>query len=209
MTSPTPSERAEGLVSTFLDDRFEKAGEPPGLREAVVDRLSQRIAGVSSRFGEQIDHLSSSSSDHLPDAYLADEEAVRRADRRQVEQQVAGNLGPAGPEADVLAGVDRDDRLARRRAASAAAVELVADAADRGAEARVAAFAFGDHAVAAVQLAVEPAQAAAVVVGAVAVRVALLDRAAVALLVGIDEGVAAGLVRPAVGAATTACHASG
>ncbi|MEU4769122.1 hypothetical protein AB0H12_38350 [Actinosynnema sp. NPDC023794] len=76
MTSPTPSERAEGLVSMFLDVRFEEAGEPLGLREAVVDRLAQRIAGVSSRLGEQIDHLSSSSSDQVPDAYLADEEAV-------------------------------------------------------------------------------------------------------------------------------------
>jgi hypothetical protein len=59
-----------------LDDRFEEAYEPPGLREAVVDRLAKRVDDVGSRFGEQIDQLDSPSAKRIPDAYLADEEAV-------------------------------------------------------------------------------------------------------------------------------------
>jgi hypothetical protein len=76
MTSATPEERANGLVTLFLDDRLEKANEPPGLREAIVDRLVGQVDNIGKRFGEQIDNLGSRSDQRIPNAYLADEEVV-------------------------------------------------------------------------------------------------------------------------------------
>lgn len=76
MTPATPEERAEGFVTLFLDDRLKGANEPPGLREATVDRLVGQVDDIGKRFGEQIDHLRSSWARRMPDAYLADEEVV-------------------------------------------------------------------------------------------------------------------------------------
>jgi hypothetical protein len=76
MTWATPEKRAEGFVTLFLDDRLKYANEPPGLREAIVDRLVGQVDEIGKRFGEQIDHLQSSSARRMPDAYLADEEAA-------------------------------------------------------------------------------------------------------------------------------------
>ncbi|MFD0690933.1 hypothetical protein [Actinomadura fibrosa] len=76
MTSPTPEERADGLVTLFLDDLIKNANQPPGLREAIVARLAGRVDDIGQRFGQQIDHLRSPSARRIPNAYLADEEAV-------------------------------------------------------------------------------------------------------------------------------------
>jgi hypothetical protein len=76
MTWGTPEERAQGLVNMFLDERFEDANEPPGLREAVIDRVAGRVDDIGMRGREQIDHLRSPSSRSIPDAYLADEEVI-------------------------------------------------------------------------------------------------------------------------------------
>lgn len=113
MTSATPEERAEGLVTLFLDDRLEDANEPPGLREAIVDRLVGQVDDIGKRFGEQIDHLRSSWARRMPDAYLADEEFVENelqmgaagirtaralegvlSDPRRFEQTLAQRLAP-------------------------------------------------------------------------------------------------------------------
>ena len=76
MTGGIPEERAEGLVNMFLDDRLQDANEPPGLREAVTDRVSGRADDIGKRGGQQIGHLRSPSSRRIPDAYLADEEVI-------------------------------------------------------------------------------------------------------------------------------------
>jgi hypothetical protein len=76
MTPPTPEERAEGFVTLFLDDRLKEANEPPGLRDAIADRLVGQVDAMGKRFGQQIDHLRSPSSRRMPNAYLADEEVV-------------------------------------------------------------------------------------------------------------------------------------
>jgi hypothetical protein len=76
MTDRTPEELAEGLVSLFLDERLVDANEPPGLREAVIDRVAVRVDDIFERCRDQIDSLRSPSSRRLPDAYLADEEAL-------------------------------------------------------------------------------------------------------------------------------------
>jgi hypothetical protein len=72
----TPQERAEGLVKLFLDDRLEDANEPPGLREAIVDRMARLTDDIGKRCGEQIDQLRSPSTSRIPDAYFNDEEVV-------------------------------------------------------------------------------------------------------------------------------------
>lgn len=72
----TPDERAAGLVNWLLDDRLQGANNPPGLREAVADRFVERIQNLDERCGAQIDQLRSPSSTRIPDAYLADEEAI-------------------------------------------------------------------------------------------------------------------------------------
>ncbi|MDQ3154923.1 MAG: hypothetical protein M3R63_25385 [Actinomycetota bacterium] len=76
MTWGTPQERAEGLVNMFLGERLEGADEPPGLREAIIDGVAGRIDDLGKRGREQIDQLRSPSSRRIPDAYLADEEAI-------------------------------------------------------------------------------------------------------------------------------------
>ena len=76
MTPATPEERAKGLVNLLLDDRLKGANQPPGLREAIVDRLVGKVDDIGKRFGEQVDHLRSPSAQRIPDAYLADEEVV-------------------------------------------------------------------------------------------------------------------------------------
>jgi hypothetical protein len=57
MTSATPEEQAEGLVTLFLDERLKDANEPPGLREAVTDMLVGQVDDIGKRFRQQIDHL--------------------------------------------------------------------------------------------------------------------------------------------------------
>lgn len=76
MTSATPSEQAKGFVTEYLGDRLEDADEPPGLREAIVDRLVGQLDDIGIRCREQVGYLRSPSSRRIPDAYLADEEAA-------------------------------------------------------------------------------------------------------------------------------------
>lgn len=76
MTPRTPRAKVEGLVNMFLDKRLGHANEPPGLREAVIDRVASRVDHISKRGGEQIGHLRSPSSRRTPDAYLVDEELI-------------------------------------------------------------------------------------------------------------------------------------
>lgn len=76
MTGGTPQEQAEGLVNMFLDERLDGANEPPGLREAVIDRVAGRLEDFGKRGREQIEQLRSAPSRRIPDAYLADEEAI-------------------------------------------------------------------------------------------------------------------------------------
>jgi hypothetical protein len=79
MMTPTPpsgERRAERLVSMFLGDRLDDANEPPGLREAIIDRVALSADKIRKRGQTQIDHLRSPSSSRLPDAYLVDEEIL-------------------------------------------------------------------------------------------------------------------------------------
>ena len=73
MTTPSPRERAEGLVDLFLDERLEGASEPPGLREAIIKGVELRCDEIRQRGSEQIQQQRSPSSRRIPDAYLHDE----------------------------------------------------------------------------------------------------------------------------------------
>jgi hypothetical protein len=73
MTPDTSREHAEGLVSSFLDERLEYANEPPGLRETIIQGVELRGEEIRQRGIEQIRQQRSPNSRRIPDAYLHDE----------------------------------------------------------------------------------------------------------------------------------------
>lgn len=71
--------QARGLVELFLDERLRNANEPPGVREAVIDKVADNLETIQTRCGEQIGQLRSPSSTRIPDAYFNDEEETENA----------------------------------------------------------------------------------------------------------------------------------
>lgn len=92
-----PREQAEGLVRIFLDERLAEVGEPPGVREAVIQNLVDRMERIKLRSTEQIGQLGSHSSQRIPDAYFNDEEEIENA-----FQQVAAGIRAARARAGFL-----------------------------------------------------------------------------------------------------------
>lgn len=90
MTWNSPRQQVEGLVRLFLDARISDANEPPGVREAVIHDLLDRVTTVMQRSKEQIRQLRSLSSQRIPDAYFSDEEELENA-----LQQVAAGIRAA------------------------------------------------------------------------------------------------------------------
>lgn len=108
-------QRAEGIVRLFLDERLENAGQPPGLRRAVVDALAGKGDELIRRSRDQIRQLRSPSSRWIPDAYFVDEaeseselqraaaglragvarEGMLTGDRRAFERELATLLSPS------------------------------------------------------------------------------------------------------------------
>jgi hypothetical protein len=78
--------QARGLVEIFLDDRLRGAQEPPGVRDAVANKIAPHLKAVQDRCGEQISQLRSPSSKRIPDAYFHDEEVLEDA----LQEAVAG-----------------------------------------------------------------------------------------------------------------------
>lgn len=76
MTERDRSRRAELLVSDLLNDRLDHIDQRLSLREAVVDGITRKMDSVTDRLRQQFDQLCSPNSSRIPDAYLADEEAV-------------------------------------------------------------------------------------------------------------------------------------
>lgn len=79
MSRDAEERQAEGLVDMFLDERLRNAKEPPGVREAVSQKLADHIETIKERCGEQIGQLRSLSSTRIPDAYFSDEEEAENA----------------------------------------------------------------------------------------------------------------------------------
>ncbi|WP_426007190.1 hypothetical protein ACPFL9_09115 [Paenarthrobacter sp. NyZ202] len=71
--------QVERLVRFYLDDRLADSNEPPGVREAVIQQVVDRVDNIKQRSGEQIDQLCSPSSQRIPDAYFNDEEEIENA----------------------------------------------------------------------------------------------------------------------------------
>ncbi|WP_155404297.1 hypothetical protein [Rhodococcus erythropolis] len=63
----------------FLDERLRAANEPPGVRDAIVDDLVNRLDNIGKRASEQIGQLRSPSARRIPDAYFHHEEEVENA----------------------------------------------------------------------------------------------------------------------------------
>ncbi|WP_411733287.1 hypothetical protein [Paeniglutamicibacter sp.] len=79
MTRNIPRGQVEGLVRLFLNDRLADANDPPGVREAVIQNLVDRVETIEQRSSEQIGQLRSPSSQSIPDAYFNDEEEIENA----------------------------------------------------------------------------------------------------------------------------------
>ncbi|MGL3804612.1 hypothetical protein ACSYDW_00785 [Paeniglutamicibacter sp. R2-26] len=79
MTRNKPRGQVEGLVRLFLNDRLADANEPPGVREAVIQNLVDRVESIKQRSSEQIGQLRSPSSRSIPEAYFNDEEEMENA----------------------------------------------------------------------------------------------------------------------------------
>ena len=119
----TPEEQAEELVTQFLDDRLKGADEPPGLREATISRLVGQVDNIRNRFSEQVDHLRSSWSTRIPDAYLADEEAVE-----DELQAAAAGIRTARALEGVLSDARRFENFLAKRLAPSARWALLGEA---------------------------------------------------------------------------------
>lgn len=79
MTRNMSRGQIERLVRFYLNDRLTDANEPPGVREAVIQNVVDRVKSIQQRSGEQIDQLRSPSSQSIPDAYFNDEEEIENA----------------------------------------------------------------------------------------------------------------------------------
>jgi hypothetical protein len=71
--------QAKGLVEIFLDERLRGAHEPPGVRDAVANKVAAQLKAVQDYCGEQLSQLRSPSSRRIPDAYFHDEEVLENA----------------------------------------------------------------------------------------------------------------------------------
>jgi hypothetical protein len=75
-----PRHFATSLVDHYLGARLDAAGNPPGLREAVIDLVTEAIPQrVQTLMDAQLDLLTSPSRTLFPDAYLADQAATEDA----------------------------------------------------------------------------------------------------------------------------------
>jgi len=75
---------ADALVDGYLGSRLEQAGDPPGLREAVVDLAATAFANpdLEELMRHQLEQLRGRGSKAIPDAYFADEAATEDALQR-------------------------------------------------------------------------------------------------------------------------------
>ncbi|MFC8230664.1 hypothetical protein [Streptomyces sp. NPDC057287] len=90
---------ATEIVDHYLRTRLAAARGPAGLREAVIDLVSEAIPQyVEALMGQQLDSLTHPSRTQVPDAYLADESAAEDA-----LQQAAAGLRAAFAQAGHMA----------------------------------------------------------------------------------------------------------
>lgn len=78
------SKFAASLVDEYLGSRLDAAGNPPGLREAVIGLAAVALASDDTNrlMRDQVQYLTRPGSREFPDAYLADEAAAEDALQR-------------------------------------------------------------------------------------------------------------------------------
>lgn len=117
-----PEEFAAHLVDHHLGARLDAADAPAGLREAVVDLVTDALPGhVEPLMDAQLDALTRPGRTQYPDAYLADEAAAEDALQQaaaglRTAFAQAGLLGPARSFERNTAARLRDDPRAALRA---------------------------------------------------------------------------------------------
>ena len=81
MTNANHREMATSGVQEFLADRLAASGQPPGIREATIDLVTEAFAegSVDRLAREQYEQLLHPRSTTEPDAYLAHEAAIENA----------------------------------------------------------------------------------------------------------------------------------
>lgn len=82
MTRNIPRGQVERFVRLFVDERLANANDPPGVREAAIQELVDRVETIRQRSSEQIGQLRSPSSQRIPDGYFNDEEEIENAIQR-------------------------------------------------------------------------------------------------------------------------------
>lgn len=107
-----PREFAADLVDQYLGARLDAANSPAGLRETVVDLVTDALAAghVETLMAAQLDALAHPSRTQYPDAYLAAEAAAEDA-----LQQAAAGLRVAFAQAGHLAPAETFERNAAAR----------------------------------------------------------------------------------------------
>ncbi|MFI1400481.1 hypothetical protein [Streptomyces sp. NPDC020681] len=96
-----PRQYAAHLVDHYLGARLDAAGNPAGLREAVIDLVADALPEhVETLMSAQLDLLTNAHRSQLPDAYLADQAAAEDALQRaaaglRAALAQAGHLGNA------------------------------------------------------------------------------------------------------------------
>ncbi|MER6194886.1 hypothetical protein [Streptomyces cyaneofuscatus] len=118
-----PRQFAADLVDQYLGARLDAANSPAGLRETVVDLVTEALAAghVEALMSAQLDLLAHPSRTQFPDAYLAAEAAAEDALQQaaaglRVALAQAGHLAPAQIFERNAAARLRDDPRAALRA---------------------------------------------------------------------------------------------
>ncbi|MER6625429.1 hypothetical protein [Streptomyces sp. NPDC000931] len=106
-----PREFATDLVDHYLGLRLDAAGSPAGLRETVIDLVTDALSEhVEPLMGTQLDLLANGRRGQFPDAYLADQAAAEDA-----LQHAAAGLRAAFAQAGHLSGAQNFERGAAAR----------------------------------------------------------------------------------------------
>ncbi len=114
MTEPAPSDQTTAIIKDYLSGRLDIAGVPPGMREAIESRLTERTEETSKRSEAQIKQLRARGPGRPP-AYYAYEEDAEDA----LQAAAAGTRTALAMAGQVVDPIPFERQIARRLATSA------------------------------------------------------------------------------------------